>query len=183
MDIRFEKLNIKDDEQLNALVKWECDKDLYHLVIPVREKEKALKYVTYDILKKRFDEDQLYASGIYFIYDGKKLVGSFSIQIDPDHLMKKITGTSWLGLTIGEKEYWGTGVAAEAMAYFEQVSISLGLKRVELGTFEFNTRAHNFYKKLGYVEIGRLKDFTYWNGRYWDDIRMEKILSVSLNDL
>lgn len=176
MDYRFEKLNIKNDEQLNSLVKWECDKDLHHLVIPIRDKDKVLEYPTYEILKKRFDESPSYASGIYIIYDGQKPVGSFSLQIDPGHLMKKVTGTSWLGLTIGEKEYWGTGVAIAAMTFFEQESISLGLKRVELGTFEFNIRAQKFYKKLGYEEIGRLKDFTYWNGKYWDDIRMEKIL-------
>lgn len=176
MDIRFEKLNIKDDEQLNALVKWECDESLYHLITPVRDKNKVPEYSTYEILKKRFEEIPSYASGIYIIYDAKRPVGSFSLQIDPGHLMKKITGTSWLGLTIGEKEYWGTGIATKAMEFFEEESISLGLKRVELGTFEFNIRAQKFYKKLGYEEIGRLKDFTYWDGKYWDDIRMEKIL-------
>ncbi len=90
--------------------------------------------------------------------------------------MKKVSGTSWLGLIIGEKEYWGTGAAVIAMKFFEDESLRLGLKRIELGTFEFNIRAQNFYKKLGYTEIGRLKNFTYYNNRFWDDIRMEKIL-------
>ena len=90
--------------------------------------------------------------------------------------MKKVKGTSWLGLTIGEKEYWGTGVAKIAMEYFEEESRRLGANRIELGTFEFNYRAQAFYKKLGFVEIGRLDKFTYWDGKYWDDIRMEKYL-------
>jgi RimJ/RimL family protein N-acetyltransferase len=176
MNIQFQKLNVNDDEQLNALVKWDNDIDLYHLITPVRDKDKVLEFPTYEVLKNNFDKNPSFAAGIYIIYDGIKPIGSFSLQIDPGHLFKKITGTSWLGLTIGEKEYWGSGAAAETMLFFEQKSISLGLKRVELGTFEFNTRAQKFYKKLGYVEIGRLKDFTYWNGKYWDDIRMEKIL-------
>ena len=79
-------------------------------------------------------------------------------------------------LTIGEKEYWGTGAAKIAMDYFERESKKCGATRVELGTFEFNHRAQSFYKKIGYKEIGRLDKFTYWDGRYWDDIRMEKIL-------
>ena len=62
------------------------------------------------------------------------------------------------------------------MEFFEKESIKLGLIRAELGTFEFNSRAHAFYKKLGYDEIGRVKNFTYYRNRFWDDIRMEKML-------
>jgi RimJ/RimL family protein N-acetyltransferase len=48
--------------------------------------------------------------------------------------------------------------------------------RIELGVFEFNTVAIGLYKKMGYNEIGRIEDFTYWNGKMWQDIRMEKII-------
>ena len=51
-----------------------------------------------------------------------------------------------------------------------------GLARVELGVFEFNENARRMYEGLGYREIARIKDFTYWNGRMWQDIRMEKRL-------
>jgi hypothetical protein len=27
---------------------------------------------------------------------------------------------------------------------------------------------------MGYREFGRIDDFTYWRGRMWQDIRMEK---------
>ena len=176
MDIKFEKLNCKNDEQLNILLKWECDKELNHFIIPNRDKNKEIEYPTFEIFKKRFEENLIYTSGIYIIYDGIKPIGNFSLQADPEHLIKKVKGTAWLGLSIGEKEYWGTGAAAEAMAFFERESVSFGLKRVELGVFEFNIRAQKFYKKMGYEEIGRLKNFTFWNGQYWDDIRMEKSL-------
>nr|WP_311775181.1 hypothetical protein [Alkalihalobacillus sp. TS-13] len=42
--------------------------------------------------------------------------------------------------------------------------------------FEFNKQAYKLYQKLGYQEIGRIKDFTYWNDKMWYDIRMEKYL-------
>jgi hypothetical protein len=32
------------------------------------------------------------------------------------------------------------------------------------------------YQKAGYREIGRIPDFTYWNDKMWQDIRMEKYL-------
>ena len=51
------------------------------------------------------------------------------------------------------------------------------IKRIELGVFEFNTRAQKFYTKLGYKKVGEVKDFTFWEGRFWNDIRMEKDLN------
>ena len=36
--------------------------------------------------------------------------------------------------------------------------------------------AIKLYQKAGYTEIGRIKDFVYWQGRLWQDIRMEKYL-------
>ncbi|WP_369010066.1 GNAT family N-acetyltransferase [Alkalihalobacillus sp. TS-13] len=57
----------------------------------------------------------------------------------------------------------------------EQIKLQ-GLKRIELGVFEFNKQAYKLYQKLGYQEIGRIKDFTYWNDKMWYDIRMEKYL-------
>jgi len=50
------------------------------------------------------------------------------------------------------------------------------LKRIELDVFEFNTQAIKLYRKLGYKEIARIPDFTYWQGKVWQDIRMEKYL-------
>ena len=47
---------------------------------------------------------------------------------------------------------------------------------MELGVFEFNTRALKLYQKLGYTEIARIDAFTYWEGKMWQDIRMEKYL-------
>ncbi|MCT1905441.1 GNAT family N-acetyltransferase [Oceanobacillus sojae] len=49
-----------------------------------------------------------------------------------------------------------------------------GLKRIELGVFEFNIAGQKLYQKLGYKEIGRIKDFTYYQNKMWSDIRMEK---------
>jgi RimJ/RimL family protein N-acetyltransferase len=47
---------------------------------------------------------------------------------------------------------------------------------MELGVFEFNAVAIKLYKKLGFLEITRINDFTFWMGRMWQDIRMEKYL-------
>ena len=50
------------------------------------------------------------------------------------------------------------------------------MKRIELGTFEFNTNAIKLYERMGYQEIARINGFTYWKDKMWQDIRMEKYI-------
>ena len=63
-----------------------------------------------------------------------------------------------------------------SIQFLEEQARALGLKRAELGVFEFNIPAIKLYTKLGYKEIVRLDDFTFWDGKMWQDIRREKYL-------
>lgn len=175
MDLKFQLLDPENELQIAALVKWDMDPELYHLVTPVRQESDS--QITLDPHNLAQNYRNLPAQKkIYMISDGGKLIGNFSLQIDPPQLLRKIPKTSWLGLMIGDRSYWGGTAAHEAMQYFEAESKRLGLERVELGVFEFNRRAINFYKKMGYAQFGVIKDLTFYNGRFWDDIRMEKSL-------
>jgi len=62
------------------------------------------------------------------------------------------------------------------MRYLEEQIRDNGLHRIELGVFEFNLPAIKLYQKMGYQEISRIDDFTYWQGKMCQDIRMEKYL-------
>ena len=84
-------------------------------------------------------------------------------------------------ITIGEPEGRGKGIGYVAIKYFEEQIKKEGLKRIELGVFEFNKQAQKLYQKMGYKEIGRINDFTYWQDKLWTDIRMEKCLGDNLN--
>jgi RimJ/RimL family protein N-acetyltransferase len=97
-------------------------------------------------------------------------------QIDPKVLYKKVARTAWIGIIIGEKIARGRGIGYLAMKYLEEQIKLQRLKRIELGVFEFNKNAIKLYKKLGYKEIARMNDFTYWQEKMWQDIRMEKYI-------
>jgi RimJ/RimL family protein N-acetyltransferase len=97
-------------------------------------------------------------------------------QIDPPHLYRKETGTAWIGILIGEETARGKGIGYWALQYLEKEIKEQGWKRIELGVFEFNMNAIKLYQKLGYREIGRIHDFTFWQDRMWQDVRMEKYL-------
>ena len=175
MKYRVVPLDVDNDKHILALLKWNNDDELYHLTVPKKHNDKREEY-TFDLLKKRYRERLNNTSGVYIVLDGDKPVGTYSLCMNPKQIIKKIDGTSWLALIIGEKEYWGTGAAKFAMNSFEEKSVAKGAVRIELGTFEFNYRAQAFYKKMGFVEFCRVGKFTYWNGKYWDDVRMEKYL-------
>jgi RimJ/RimL family protein N-acetyltransferase len=68
------------------------------------------------------------------------------------------------------------GIGSHAMHYLEMQIKLHRLKRIELGVFEFNTPAIKLYQKSGYTEIGRIQNFTFWQGHMWQNIRMDKYL-------
>jgi RimJ/RimL family protein N-acetyltransferase len=108
--------------------------------------------------------------------DGQ-LVGEMDYQIEPRLLYRKDVGSAWIGILIGEEIARGKGLGYQAFQFLEKEIKREGLKRIELGVFEFNHNAIKLYEKLGYQEITRFENFTYWQGKMWCDIRMEKYLS------
>jgi RimJ/RimL family protein N-acetyltransferase len=171
--ITYKKLTEPDPEILNILNQWENDPLLTPFIRPNRNKEEleAQVFMSLESFNKRLDHHP-----VFLIYADGRLVGEMDFQIDPDHLYKKITGTAWIGINIGESTARGKGIGTQAMQYLEDQINNQGLNRIELGVFEFNVKAINLYRRMGYQEIGRIDDFTYWQGKLWQDIRMEKYL-------
>jgi RimJ/RimL family protein N-acetyltransferase len=173
MDIQFTQLTEPTSEIAEKFNKWENDPALIHLTRPhpdaasLQQKEN----VTVEGLVKRLEHNH-----IYLIHLDGQLIGEMNFQIDPGHLYKKEPGTAWIGITIGEEIGRGKGIGFTAIQYLEEQAKVSGLKRAELGVFEFNVNAIKLYKRLGYQEIGRVESFTFWQDKMWQDIRMEKYL-------
>jgi RimJ/RimL family protein N-acetyltransferase len=173
MDIKFKKLTEPTDEIAERFNRWENDPTLIPFIRPNKNKEALEERETASVkdLEQRLEHHQ-----IYLIYLDDQLVGEMDFQIDPKHLFKKEAGTAWIGIIIGEEFARGKGIGQLVLGYMENEIKQAGLKRVELGVFEFNTNAIKLYQKAGYREIGRLPDFTYWQDKMWQDIRMEKYI-------
>ena len=173
MIISFKELTTPDLDICKTVERWENDPVLVPFIRPSRNKEDLEKHVsvTVESLKKRLE-----GLPTYLVYVDDQLVGRVDFKIDPDHLYRKIAGTAWIGIVIGEASARGIGIGAQAMRYLEEQIKQHGLKRIELGVFEFNARAIHLYRSLGYQEIGRIDNYTYWQGRMWADIRFEKYL-------
>ncbi|MGG3912836.1 GNAT family N-acetyltransferase [Rossellomorea vietnamensis] len=173
MTLHIKKLTHPNTDILNALNKWDNHPDLIPFIRPNRNREELEQSSNMDMAELK---DRLESHHIFLIYLENKLVGEMNYMIDPPHLYKKVKGTAWLGITIGDPGARGKGIGYESIRYLEKEIKDQGLARIELGVFEFNTQAYELYRQMGYQEIARIPDFTYWNEQMWSDIRMEKIL-------
>jgi RimJ/RimL family protein N-acetyltransferase len=173
LNLNYTKLNEPTTEYLEALNRWENDPVLIPFMRVCQNEEDIQKRttVTLEDLQQRLVHDQT-----WLIFLDGQLIGEMGFQVDPKHLYKKIPGTAWIGITIGEESGRGKGIGTLALQYLEEQIKGQGLERIELGVFEFNTQAIKLYQKLGYQEFARIIGFTYWQGRKWQDIRMEKYL-------
>ena len=78
-----------------------------------------------------------------------------------------------VGIAIGEKTLWDRGYGSDAMTTLLRFAFDeMGLHRVMLHVDERNSRAQASYKKVGFVEEGRLRDDRWARGRYWDTVVM-----------
>ncbi len=74
-----------------------------------------------------------------------------------------------LGVSIGEKSYWGQGYGTDAMVTLLRYAFDwMNLHRVTLEVLADNERAIASYRKCGFVAEGILRQAYYQRGRYHD---------------
>ena len=117
---------------------------------------------------------------VYYIvlYDGIK-IGYFRLSnYSSEH------HNIYVGMDI-HREYRGKGLAYEAYRKFIPTIIKqYDLHKVSLEVLATNTRAHNLYTKLGFVNEGVKRQEVYKNGQYVDSILMSILKSeVEANDI
>jgi RimJ/RimL family protein N-acetyltransferase len=100
--------------------------------------------------------------------ENDKLIGNIGLlQID------KVHRKADFGIAIGEVEYVSKGYGTEAMKLIINYGFkTLNLHRIELFVHEFNERAIEAYKKVGFIEEGRKREAFYSDGKYYDEIIM-----------
>lgn len=78
-----------------------------------------------------------------------------------------------LGITIGNKLYWGKGYGREALRLLVDYGFRYqNHRKIYLEVHGNNERAIKAYKAVGFVEEGRLLQHVYSNGDYQDLVQM-----------
>ncbi len=80
---------------------------------------------------------------------------------------------AWVGVGLGEREFWGKGYGTEAMQILLRFAFEeINLNRINLTVFEYNLRAQKSYLKCGFVEEGRARKSMNREGERWDVVYM-----------
>jgi RimJ/RimL family protein N-acetyltransferase len=81
--------------------------------------------------------------------------------------------TCELGITIGDREYWGLGYGRESINLLVEYAFQhRNLRKVWLQVHAANGRARHTYAACGFQEEGRLRAHVWSNGQYDDLIQM-----------
>ena len=81
--------------------------------------------------------------------------------------------TGEVGIMVGDKSYWSRGYGTDAMRTLLGFGFDeMNLNRIDLLVYGFNDRAQASYKKCGFVEEVRLRDYIFREGAYHDVLRM-----------
>lgn len=99
--------------------------------------------------------------------ESKKLVGHATVWgIDP------IVRAGTLGIIIGG-QYVDQGLGTDAMRVLLRYAFEeLGINKIELSVWEYNSRALRTYERVGFVVEGSRRAATFHAGQYWAQIQM-----------
>ncbi len=76
-----------------------------------------------------------------------------------------------IGLLIGDKEYWGKGVATEAIQLVVEYAFKkLNLHKLTAGCHSTNIGSIKAFQNAGFVIEGMLKQHSFLQGRYVDAV-------------
>lgn len=124
------------------------------------------KKMTKEWLEKHMDDFLQFT--IFLTEDAEKPIGFVGLDA-----INWISGDSWVGIGIGERDYWGKGYGTDAMQVILRYAFcQLNLHRVSLSVFDYNPRAIRSYEKAGFVREGVEPQFLEREGKRWDIILM-----------
>lgn len=145
-------------------VKWfndpEVNKFLFYRELSLKEERKYIK----DRLEGKAKND------LHFCADTKegKHIGVTSLNN-----IHKRNKNAVFGIVLGDKNFWSKGYGEEASKLIIDHGFKkLKLHRIELDVYSYNPRAIKLYKKLGFKKEGIKREHNFYNGKFYDTIKM-----------
>lgn len=124
--------------------------------------------MTQEWIEKHIEDWLAYEFNIQVIAD-EKIIGF--VGLDGESM--SLHGDTFVGIGIGDPDYWGKGYGTEAMQLILRYAfMELNLHRVSLNVFEYNERAIKSYLKAGFQHEGRERQAMLRNGRRYDILFM-----------
>ena len=157
-------------------IKWRNDDDIWSTVV-------GSKYFVSSVYEKKWVEDSIFNTQkdlklAICLKENDEYIGNIYLT-DIDYKNKN----AGYSIMIGEKHYWGQGLAKEAiLLILKYAFMDLGLIRVQARYLNNNLRSINTAKKCGFKEEGLLRKAVFKNGDY-QDIKIMSIIRDDFNQL
>ena len=154
-------------EYIDSFLKWFNDPEITRYLVAYRPMTRMMEEEWLENLKNR--EDSILFSIVCPHEDGsEKLIGNCGL-----HKIDWKNRVAEAGIVIGEIKYQSKGLGTEAMELLLDYGFkTVNLNRIELHVYDYNTKAIKSYKKVGFIEEGRKRQFMWYNGCYHDAIMM-----------
>ena len=147
-------------------VRWQRDSEFMRLVDsdPIRlHSERGIK----EWFEKQADlKPDRYSFSVRTLAEDK-FIGFLGLGVDLIH------SEAWVGIGIGEREFWSKGYGTDMMKLcIQYVFMELGVERLSLGLHEYNARALRSYEKCGFRLEGRTRQDLQREGKRYDSLWM-----------
>jgi len=151
-----------------AEVRWQRDTELHRLADGDPAQLNSEKKIR-EWFEKQSEEgfkSQRYSFSVRTLAEDK-FIGHLGLWMDLIH------SEAWVGLGIGEREFWGKGYGTDMMKLCLQYAfLELCVARVSLGLHEYNPRALKSYEKCGFRLEGRTRQDVMREGKRTDSLWM-----------
>jgi RimJ/RimL family protein N-acetyltransferase len=159
--VRFTPLQM---DNIYTHFRWNNDPELNRL-----DSEIPYEKETFGQFKKRFEqmcENPSSSHRNFEIHAGDTLIGIAYVARISEHNKHGL-----IGITIGDRDYWGHGYGRESLALLLEFCFDhLDLHRVSAETFEYNTAWRDLVQGMGFTREGVARDYLYREGEYYDKV-------------
>lgn len=166
---KFVRLSAFDPEEMSkAFPRWNRNSEYFRLLNssarPMQSPKAALQWMEKEVVDTS-------AASYYFsirVLADDKLIGELGLDV-----VNWSARDAFVGLGIGETEYWSKGYGTDIMNVLLRFAfMEINLKRVTLTVFEYNPRAIRSYEKAGFRHEGRKRQSLNREGKRWDELYM-----------
>jgi RimJ/RimL family protein N-acetyltransferase len=166
---KFVRLSAFDPEEMSkAWPRWFRNSEYFRLLNssarPMQSPKAALKWMEKEVGEM---SPATYPFSIRTLAEDK-LIGEIVLDV-----VDWSGRDAFVGLGIGETEYWSKGYGTDVMNVLLRFAFTeINLRRVTLTVFEYNPRAIRSYEKAGFQHEGRKRLLLNREGKRWDELYM-----------
>ena len=163
------RLSAFDPEEMSkAFTRWNLNSEYARLLNSAAHRMQSAKAAARWMEK---EAEEISPAGYYFsirTLAEDKLIGELGLDV-----VSWSGRDAFVGLGIGEPEYWSKGYGTDVMNVLLRFAFTeINLRRVTLTVFEYNPRAIRSYEKAGFRHEGHLRNYLNREGHRWNELYM-----------